>query len=116
MDSEIQEMETKSFLRKRKNLIIVFIIGIIIIALFLFVLPVLFCPNLNDYLGQGQKYTSCAEDSDCIPKASGCLNEKGAEEFKLFNFLCKPWSKCLAPAFCFCENNQCAEGYGLFEQ
>ena len=116
MNSEILQIETKSFLQKRKNLIIVFIIGLIIIALFLFVLPVLFCPNLNDYLDQGQEYTSCVEDSDCIPKTSGCLNEKGAEKFKLFNFLCKPWSNCLAPSACLCENKQCAESYGLFEQ
>ncbi|MCK5477230.1 MAG: hypothetical protein KAI55_04890, partial [Candidatus Aenigmarchaeota archaeon] len=63
------------------------IIGKIVIAtilfllVYIFVIPLLFCGNVDFDFTKNQEYLSCSQDSDCIAKSCGCLNEKGAKKF-----------------------------------
>lgn len=85
------------------------VLGLLLI--YIIVIPLLFCTNIDFDFSQNQEYISCSKDSDCIAKTCGCLNEKGSKKFSLWTALCGVSLKCIIPSSCTCQNRQCIGSY-----
>ena len=89
-------------------------IGIIILGLipiYIIVIPLLFCTNIDFDFSKNQEYISCSGDSDCIAKTCGCLNEKGANKFSFWTAFCGVRLGCLLPSSCSCQDRKCTSSY-----
>ena len=88
---------------------------IILLLIYIVVIPLLFCTNINFNLTKNPEYVSCTQNSDCISKSCGCLNKEGASKFSWLTNLCGIRVKCRAPSACTCENNQCKGSYNYLD-
>lgn len=81
----------------------IFLLGI----LYVIVIPLVFCSNIDIDLSKKQEYIFCTQDSDCFSKNCGCLNSKGANRFSFLTALCGIQLKCIPPSECKCQEGKC---------
>ncbi len=91
----------------QKIILSIFLFGI----LYIFVIPLVFCTNVDMDLSKKQEYISCLNDSDCISKSCGCLNSKGAKKFSTISMFCGIHMSCILPSECKCKEGKCSGSF-----
>ena len=87
--------------------------GIVVLGLLLIYIFIssFFCLRSDPDFTKDPEYISCSQDSDCVARTCGCLNEKGAKNFSLWTTFCVRRLKCIIPSSCSCQNRQCISNY-----
>ncbi len=108
--NENQE-KPKNFWQRLKMWQKIGIIVFILVLTYVMIIPLLFCTNIDFDFSKNPEYISCYQDSNCIAKTCGCLNEKGAKKFSLWTIFCGGRLMCIIPSSCVCQNGQCVNNY-----
>ena len=98
--------------------ILLIAIGVIFLLLIIWiiVIPLVFCTNIDFDFTNNPEYISCSEDSDCIPRSCGCLNEEGARKFDFWTVFCSIHLGCMDPSSCYCLEGKCGGVYNYREE
>lgn len=103
----INTKNMKKFLQNLTTWQKILAIIILLTLLFIFIIPLIFCANIDFNFTQNPKNISCLKNSDCTPKTCGCLNKQGAKKFSFWTMLCGARLKCIVQPECICQNNNC---------
>ncbi len=80
-------------------------------VLYVVIVPLAFCSNIDLNLSKQQQYISCTKDSDCISKSCGCLNSEGVKKFSTISIFCGMDLLCIPPSECKCEEGKCSGSF-----
>ncbi|MCK5504380.1 MAG: hypothetical protein KAJ10_04425, partial [Thermodesulfovibrionia bacterium] len=85
------------------------VLGLLLI--YIIIIPLLFCTNIDFNFSQNPEYISCSQDSDCKITSCGCLNNKTVFKCGSFVAFSNLFSGCLSPSSCSCQDGQCVGSY-----
>jgi len=103
--------KSKNFWQKLKMWQKIGTIIFVLILIYIIIIPLFFCTNIDFDFSKNSDYISCSQNSDCIAKTCGCLNEKGAKKFSFWTAFCVRGLKCTIPSSCSCQDRKCVGRY-----